>query len=70
MTFVFFISIILPDVSLSINTEEYIPNSHFAINQCKLTSLFAWTVFGVLGKTLPWVPETFLARFPVSVRSL
>ena len=51
MTFVFFISIILPDISLAINKSEYlIPILRYTI--VTLTSLFAWTLFGVLGRTL------------------
>ena len=51
MTFVFFISIILPDVSLAINKSEYLIPILRYIN-ARLTSLLAWTLFGVLGRTL------------------
>ena len=50
MTSVFFISIILPDISLAINKSEYLIPILRYIN-VRLTSLFAWTLFGVLGRT-------------------
>ena len=47
MTFVFFISIILPDI-LAINKSKYLIPILRYIN-VRLTSLFVWTLFGVLG---------------------
>ena len=61
MTFVFFISIILPDISLAINKSKYLILILRYIN-ARLTSLFAWTLFGVLGRTFVkavyWKTET------------
>ena len=48
MTFVFFISIILPEISLAINKSKYLIPILRYIN-VRLTSLFVWTLFGVLG---------------------
>ena len=35
-----------------------------------VTSRFFSTYFTITGVKIPWVPETFLARIPVSVKSL
>ena len=41
-----------------------------SLYRCFVTSRFFSTYFTITGVKIAWVPETFLARFPVSVKSL
>ena len=36
----------------------------------EIEKMMYYTLGYTMGSLLPWVPETFLARFPVSVKSL